>query len=79
MLNTNAKKVIANVVPRRTGGPVKNFKEDDPRLPAAQEPILTKLEKASIKLLKALPTSNLVSAPSLGSLEEVTSRYNVLQ
>jgi hypothetical protein len=45
MVQTNAKKVIANVIPRKTG--LKNFKEDDPRLPAAQEPILLKLEKAA--------------------------------
>jgi hypothetical protein len=48
-LSSNAKKVIVQVVPRKA--PIKNFRDDDPRLPMVQAGVLGKLEKQVKKLV----------------------------
>ena len=48
-LSTNAKKVIVQVVPRRVQ--IKNFKDDDSRLPTVQSQVLEKLERQARKLI----------------------------
>ena len=76
LLQTNAKKVLAIVVPRRTGGPIRNLKEDDPRLQAIQDPIMAKLDKLAKKLSRH---HNQKGGQIRYNLDQLTSRYYVAQ